>query len=325
MMPKDKGIKANAAPSNLFTVNEKCEKLTARKAEAYTRLVCKMLFATKRARPDTGTSVSYLSTRTNCPDQEDWGKLAHLMKYIRGTAKLPLTLSSDGGGILKWWIDGSHGVHPNMRGHTGGGLTMGTGFPIHQSGKQKLNTKSSTETEVVGVDNLMPAILWTRMFLEAQGYSVTENIIFQDNQSVILLEKNGKSSSGKRTKHINMRYFFVTDRIAKGNVTVKWCPTGDMTGDFLTQHDQGSVFRKFRDQIMGVVAQPDPGPGKPRKDAGCKPDVANGCKSSEEPKKLRNDAGCNSSNGPGKPTTEGGRKSTKAPSNIREGAPDVTS
>ncbi len=57
----------------------------------------------------------------------------------------------------------------------------------------------STETEAVGVDDLMPAILWTRMFLEAQGYSVTENVIFQDNQSAILLEKNRKASSGKRT------------------------------------------------------------------------------------------------------------------------------
>jgi len=99
--------------------------------------------------------------------------------------------------------------------------------------------------------------------LEAQGYGVTENIIYQDNKSAILLEKNGKSSSGKRTKHINMRYFFVTDRIAKRDISVEWCPTGDMTGDFLTKPTQGSLFRRFRDLIMGVVAQPDPGPGKP--------------------------------------------------------------
>ena len=50
----------------------------------------------------------------------------------------------------------------------------------------------------------MPSILWTRNFLNAQDYYVTENIIFQDNKSTILLEKNGKSSSGKRTKHNNI-------------------------------------------------------------------------------------------------------------------------
>jgi hypothetical protein len=60
--------------------------------------------------------------------------------------------------ILKWYIDGSHGVHEHEE-PTGGGLTMGTGYPITTSTTQKINTKSSTETEIVGVDDLMPAVL----------------------------------------------------------------------------------------------------------------------------------------------------------------------
>ena len=76
-----------------------------------------------------------------------------------------------------------------MRGHTCGGLTMGTGFPVSTSTKQKLNTRSSTETEIVGVDDLMPAVLWSRLFLEGQDYGVTENIVLQDNQTAMLLEK----------------------------------------------------------------------------------------------------------------------------------------
>ena len=149
-----------------------------------------------------------------------------------------------------------------MRGHTGGGLSMGRGFPIVSSTKQKLNTKSSTETEVVGADDLMPAICWTRYFMQAQGYEIVDNILYQDNKSGMLLEKNGKASSSKRTKHINIRYFFITDRIDKGEVSVVWCPTGDMTADFMTKPLQGALFRKFRDQIMGVVPAQDPGLGK---------------------------------------------------------------
>ena len=87
-------------------------------------------------------------------------------------------------------------------------------------------------------------------------------IIFQDNNSVILLEKNGKSSSEKKPKHINIRHFFVTDRIKKGEVTVDWCPNYDMTVIFFTKPNQGLLFRRFRDMIMGVVRQPDPGKGK---------------------------------------------------------------
>jgi hypothetical protein len=260
-----KKIKTSAAPSNLFVVNPDSKKLSKTRSEKFHSVVAKILFATKRARPDTGTSISYLCKKVRESDTDDWIKLEHLIDYLRGTKDLPLILRADGTGILKWYIDGSHGVHVNMRGHTGGGLTMGTGYPITTSTTQKINTKSSTETEIVGVDDLMPAVLWTRLFLEAQGYGVVENIIYQDNKSAILLEKNGKASSGKRTKHINMRYFFITDRISKKDMSVEWCPTEDMTSDFFTKPLQGALFLRFRDLIMGVTAQPPPRLSKPKK------------------------------------------------------------
>ena len=90
-------------------------------------LVAKILFATKRARPDTATAISYLMTRVQESSRDDWKKLAHLIKYLRGTKDLVLKLGASGDSVLRWWIDGSHGVHPNMRGHTGGGLSMGVG------------------------------------------------------------------------------------------------------------------------------------------------------------------------------------------------------
>ena len=129
---------------------------------------------------------------------------------------------------------------------------MGTGFPISCSKKQKLNTRSSTESELVGVDDLMPSVLWTRLFLEEQGYGVRENVVLQDNKSAILLEKNGKASSSKRTKHIAIRYFFVTDMIQKKRLTVDWCPTDQMIADFWTKPNQGALFKRHRDLIMGV-------------------------------------------------------------------------
>jgi hypothetical protein len=100
--------------------------------------------------------------------------------------------------------------------------------------------------------------------MEAQGYNVKDNILFQDNKSAILLEKNGKALSGKRTKHINIRYFFITDRIRKSEVSVVWCPTGDMIGEYAAKPLQGALFTRFRDMIMGVVPAEDPGPGKPK-------------------------------------------------------------
>jgi hypothetical protein len=85
---------------------------------------------------------------------------------------------------------------------------------------------------------------------------------FQDNKIVILLEQNGKASSNKHTKHINMWYFFITDCIDKGNISLVWCLTRDMIRDFMTKPLQGALFQKLRDQIMGVAPAQDPGPGK---------------------------------------------------------------
>ena len=96
--------------------------------------------------------------------------------------------------------------------------------------------------------------------MEAQGYHVKDTIVYQDNQSAILLEKNGCASSGKRTRHINIRYFFVTDRVANGEVTIDYCPTKKMLADYFTKPLQGTQFRIFRDWIMNV--NPDEGPNQ---------------------------------------------------------------
>ena len=90
---------------------------------------------------------------------------------------------------------------------------MGRGFPIVSSTKQKFNTKSSTDTEIVDIDDFMPAILWTRYFVAEQGYNVKYNCLCQDKRSSILLENNRKALNRKITKHIIIRYFFITNRV----------------------------------------------------------------------------------------------------------------
>ncbi len=69
-----------------------------------------------------------------------------------------------------------------MKGHNGGAMTMGMGFSLDKSTKHKLNTRSSMESEIVAVDNLIPQILWVRLFLKAQGFAVSNNILYQDNK-----------------------------------------------------------------------------------------------------------------------------------------------
>jgi hypothetical protein len=99
---------------------------------------------------------------------------------------------------------------------------------------------------------MLPTTGWTRYFIEGQGYGVEASILNQDNLSAILLEKNGRASSSKRTKHINVRYFFIKDRIASDEITVKHCPATEMLADHFTKPLQGTMFRTFRAEIQGI-------------------------------------------------------------------------
>ena len=125
-------------------MNEDCDKLSEAASTDFHTIVAKTLYVTKRARPDICLAIAFLTTRVRAPDTDDWDKLCHLMEYLRGDHDQPLVLCADNSGLLMWYVDALFAVHPNMRGHTGGGLTLGTGFPISVSTKQKLNTRSST-------------------------------------------------------------------------------------------------------------------------------------------------------------------------------------
>jgi hypothetical protein len=176
-----------------------------------------------------------------------------LVEYLRSTRELPLILAADGTGVLSWYVDTLFTVHHDMRGHTGGAMTMGMGFTLDKSTKLKLNTRSSTESEIVVVKDLIPQILCLRLFTKAQGFAVSDNILYQDNKIAMLLEMNGQASSNKRTRHIEIRYYCVADQVAKGNLRVVWCPMDEMIADFLTKPLQAKAFVKFRDLLMGPI------------------------------------------------------------------------
>ena len=111
------------------------------------------------------------------PDTDDYKNLARVMKYIQVTIVLPLILCIDKSGNIKWYVDASCAVHKDIRSHTGSLMTMGIGGAYVQSSKQKLNTKSSTETKLVGVDDVLTQVIWTRYFLKEQGYMIQNNFI----------------------------------------------------------------------------------------------------------------------------------------------------
>ena len=92
-------------------------------------------------------------------------------------------------------------------------------------------------------------VLWTRNFLELQGYKMKPAKIFQDNMSTVALADKGRSTS-ERTRHINVRYFFTKDKVESGELVIEYLPTEEMIADILTKPLQGAQFRRLRDQLL---------------------------------------------------------------------------
>jgi hypothetical protein len=116
--------------------------------------------------------------------------------------------------LVRWHIDAAFAVHPNFRSHTGGVMTYGGGAVQSISCKQKLNTRSSTEAELVGAYDGATMILWTKLFMmEAQGYEITHTILYQDNKSAIALTRNKwQEKLQQKDESSNIRYFFLADQ-----------------------------------------------------------------------------------------------------------------
>jgi hypothetical protein len=212
--------------------------------------VAKGLFLCKRARPDIQPAIAYLTTRVKAPTEQDWFKLMKMMAFLNQTKHDVLILNINESRNIIWHLDAAFAVHNDKRSHTGATMTLGGGAIQSLSTKQKINTRSSTEAELVSIDDIISKVLWTKLFLQEQGYVVNQNIMLRDNISSMKLETNGKTSSGKRTRHFDIKYFYITDLIERKEVTIQYCPTEDMVADYMTKPLTGAKFHKFRKLIM---------------------------------------------------------------------------
>lgn len=148
--------------------------------------------------------------------------------------------------------DAAFAVHHNMKSHTRATMTLGNGTIQAISSKQKLNTKSSTEAKLVAADDTMSHLLQTKYFLEAQGHPSEQTILYHNNTSAILSEHNGRSSTGKSSRHINICCSFIKDCIQNGDLEIQHCPTDNLIADCMSKPLQGAKFCCFRKAILNL-------------------------------------------------------------------------
>ena len=163
-----KGLSPTPAKRDLVDEDneENTELLNEKYADKYHHTTAKLLYVAKRVRLDIDLAISFLCTRVSKPSKGDENKLKRILMYLKKTKELKRIMGMNGTGYLQTLIDASHATHCDMRGHTGGIISVGKHTVIHGCSKQKINTKSSTESAIVDVSDFLPYTMWTSYFLK---------------------------------------------------------------------------------------------------------------------------------------------------------------
>jgi hypothetical protein len=248
------GTAVNPADENLFFIDESSPLLSEKQRELFHSLVYTALFIGKRIKPECLVVISVLASRVTCATEQDWSKLERLIKYVNNTKHIPLCLEMNESYPVQITanIDSSHASHGDYRGHTGVYITLGKGCIQAISSKQNINTKSSAETELVGTSDGATPVIYLNNLIESQGLECLPPIIEQDNTSALAMLARGQAI-GPTSRHINIRYFWLTDKINSGELQVRHVSTKDMTSDALSKPVQGGLFYKHRSTMLNYV------------------------------------------------------------------------
>ncbi len=168
------GVSSTPAADHLFTVcpPHKSKMLPEEQARVYYCMTAQLLFLS-RVCCDIQTTVAYLTTRVKQPNEDDWGKLNHVLKYFNFTRLLHLTLFAESLTNNHWYVDASHQTHDNCKGHTGSLLTFGKGATTSSSNKQKILPKSSSRSKIIALYDKSSDILWIHQYLDIRNSTMS--------------------------------------------------------------------------------------------------------------------------------------------------------
>jgi hypothetical protein len=239
------------AGENLLEVNDNLELVSSELQDHMHSMTAMLLYLAKKTRPELLNLVGFLTRRVKKFNADDIKKLNRGLKYLAATKDLDFTLCFDEDLKITSSVDASYATSHDYKSISGATTSLGGAIIHAQSKVQSLMTKSSFEAELVATSDYAGRPIWVRQFLTHQGYTVGPAIIEQDNQGTMVAIKRGSPPSD-RSRHINIRYFWIADRIAANEVKLNYVPTEFMLSDVLTKPLQGDRFISLRNRLLGV-------------------------------------------------------------------------
>lgn len=243
------GTAASPALEDLFESGESLDLCEAR-AEYYHSTTAKLLYLSGKIRNDIALAVSYLCTRVTKPTENDMNKLNRVLKYLNGTRNNMIHVSNSDITGVSAMIDAAFAAHEDGKSHTGQVIFLGDMVVQAKSTKQKIVTKDSTESELVGLADKILDVTCIHEFVSAQGVKIGVPVIYQDNKSTI--QWTDVSSKKLRNKYMLVRQELVKQGVKNNDFKIEYLKTTDMVADILTKPLQGMLFKKLRSLLSGA-------------------------------------------------------------------------
>jgi len=240
------------------TIHPLSEPLLPDDVSLYQSKVGALLYVATHTRPDILFAINHASRQAKAPTVNDMDAVNRIIFYLVGTSHLGLRLCSTDGITLSATVDASYASHPDQKSHSGFTLHIGStsGSFLSKSKKQTVTADSSTVAELIAAFSASKEIAWARSFLTELGYQPSApTILYEDNQSTICMINN--DSNSQRTKHIDVRYNYVREKVATGDIQMKYCPTEDMISDILTKPLAPKQFLHLRPRLLGMMLYDD--------------------------------------------------------------------
>jgi hypothetical protein len=221
----------------------------------YREMIGSLMYAMVGTRPDLAFSLQYLCQYMQSPSKIHCEFLKHVFNYCKRNS-YALTFKRDNDLILKGWADASYANNHDGKSTSGYCFKIGNSIVSWSARKQNIVALSTTESETIGLTYAAQEAIWFKELLAELGFRQQAVEIFEDNQACIKLAKNPQQHS--RTKHIQVRYFFIRQHLDDGTMNLSYCSTKDQLADVFTKILAGHVARSLLDRL-GLLKLHNPG------------------------------------------------------------------
>jgi len=232
--------------------------------QRYMEITGTVMYAAISSRPDIAHAVHYLASNMQAPTQRHMQAAERVLRYLAGTKEVGLIFGSRNGDAVGdsrghatqvqvevcAFADADWANNKGDRKSISGWVAKVNGDPVSWSSKkQRVVALSTCEAELYAEAAAIQEVLWLRGLMEELGlHTATGSRIYGDNQSTIAVSQNGVK--GERTKHVDVKYHFITETVDQGVVKLQWVPTTQQQADIFTKALAAPVFLLLRKQLM---------------------------------------------------------------------------